>query len=134
MPTPAQIKQTILAQVSRIPAGRVATFAAIGRELKISPRLVATTLATLTAGERATVPWHRVVADGGAIGRHKFRDAQIERLVAEGIAVSPAGIVDGFAERLMSAAGSHATVAAQPAPSPAGSRSRGMKGRPSSTT
>ncbi len=60
------------------------------------PRHIATILANLDDEERDRVPWHRVVADGGAIGRHRHRDDQIARLRADGLPVSAAGIVGGM--------------------------------------
>ena len=39
----------------------------------------------LTEDEREIVPWHRVVAKGGAIGRGPLRDRQFARLSEEGI-------------------------------------------------
>ena len=62
----------------------------------VMPRHIATILANLDDDERDRVPWYRVVADGGAIGRHRHRDEQIARLRADGLPVSAAGIVGGM--------------------------------------
>lgn len=67
----------------------------------VMPRHIATILANLDDEERDRVPWHRVVADGGAIGRHRHRDDQIARLRADGLPVSAAGIVGGMEAAMM---------------------------------
>ena len=66
-------------------------------KLGVPPPLVATMLSQLTEDEREIVPWHRVVAKGGAIGRGPHRERQFARLIQEGIVVSPAGIVQDLA-------------------------------------
>jgi methylated-DNA-protein-cysteine methyltransferase-like protein len=88
-----------LAVVAAIPEGRVTTYGAIARHLQVTARQVAFVLATLTAEESERLPWFRVVAaDGvvsstkaGAVGRK-----QIERLRAEGVAVTPRNKVEDF--------------------------------------
>jgi methylated-DNA-protein-cysteine methyltransferase-like protein len=85
--------------VAAIPEGRVTTYGAIARHLRLTARQVAFVLATLMAEESARLPWFRVVAaDGfvsstkrGAVGRR-----QIERLRAEGVAVTPRNKVEDF--------------------------------------
>jgi hypothetical protein len=64
---------------------------------------VAYILTTLDEGERAVTPWWRVVADGGAIGRHKRREDQIAGLRGDGVIVSAAGVVADFAARRVTA-------------------------------
>jgi methylated-DNA-protein-cysteine methyltransferase related protein len=133
----ALIKADVLAIVRILPAGFVATHGQIGNHLQVFPRHIAYILATLDAADRADVPWWRVVADGGAIGRHQSRDDQIARLRADGLLVSPVGIVQDLAARLVKSLISppsgvtHRPEAAPPA-APL-SRSRGMKGKPTST-
>ena len=132
-------KVEILACLRLIPAGRVTTCAAIAAHLKIHARLVETTLQGLNETERELAPWHRVVAKGGAIGRGPNRDAQFAKLMREGLAVSPAGVVQDM-ERVQMAdftsppGGSwHLTSPLTTAPGGPGhppSRSRGMKDRP----
>lgn len=95
-PAYGRIKSDILDLVDQVPSGTVTTYAAIGARLSVMPRVVSTILAALTERERETVAWHRVVADGGAIGRHAWRVTQIERLRGEGVSVSAAGIVAEF--------------------------------------
>jgi methylated-DNA-protein-cysteine methyltransferase related protein len=131
----ARIKSDVISIVMKIPSGRLATHGAIGRHLAVFPRHVAYVLATLGDIERETVPWWRVVADGGAIGRHQRRDDQMLRLKAEGCAVAPAGIIQDFAERVVQDVANPPTQpidnlgAADVKPS----RSRGMRGRPGSS-
>ena len=75
------------------------------------------------------LPWHRVTADGGAVGRHARREEQIRRLQAEGIAVSQGGFVQDFARiAILDLSVPMPTPVAQTA-GPL-SRSRGMKDGP----
>ncbi len=90
-------KADVLALVRTIPPGRVATVDAIGLQLGVLPQHVAHLLTQLSDDEREMTPWHRIVAKGGAIGRGAHRDAQFARLVREGVAVSPAGVVQDLA-------------------------------------
>jgi hypothetical protein len=88
-------------------------------------------LVAAMAAQGTTLPWWRIVADGGAIGRLAHRDLQIEKLSAEGVRVSPAGIVQGLAKHIAGAAAPAVGAAAQGASGP--SRARGMKAKPTST-
>lgn len=92
----AHIKADVLAVIASVPHGKVTTLTAIAMCLGVMPRHVATIVAGLDAEDIDTVPWHRVVAEGGAVGRHQRRDAQIRLLRADGLAVSPVGIVGGL--------------------------------------
>ncbi len=90
-------KAEVLALVRTIPHGRVVTVDAIGQHLGVLPQHVAHLLSQLSEDEREITPWHRIVAKGGAIGRGAHRDTQFARLVREGVAVSPAGVVQDLA-------------------------------------
>lgn len=135
----ARIKGDVLTLVRAIPKGRVATFDAIGKHLDVMPRHVAYILTKLTEPEREIVPWHRIVAKGGAIGCGSQRDQQFALLVREGVVVSPAGIVQDLARFAVAefpppvagvpANGVTELQVAAPVANP-GSRSRGMKDRP----
>ena len=128
----ARIKADVIAIVDQIPAGRLATHGAIGRHLAVVPRHVAYVLSMLNDSERETIPWWRVVADGGAIGRHQRRDDQMQRLRHEGCAVAPAGIVQDFAARVVADVTAPG-AAIEPAPTTADgrpARSRGKKSHP----
>jgi methylated-DNA-protein-cysteine methyltransferase-like protein len=98
-PAFARIKSDVLAIVAALPKGRVASAADLGRQIDVPARHVAYILTTLEERERAVTPWWRVVADGGAIGRHKRRDDQIAGLRRDGVTVSAAGVVADFAAR-----------------------------------
>ena len=102
-PAFARIKSDVLAIVAALPQGRVASAADIGRQIDVPARHVAYILTTLDEGERAVTPWWRVVADGGAIGRHKRREDQIAGLRRDGVTVSAAGVVADFAARRVTA-------------------------------
>jgi methylated-DNA-protein-cysteine methyltransferase-like protein len=124
-------KAQLLSLVRRIPLGRVASFEAIADELKIPAALVLTMLTQMGEDDRELVPWHRVVAKGGAIGRGPHRDQQFARLVREGVLVSPAGIVQDLPRHMISSfdEASLTATASPDVPKP-GNRSRGMKQRP----
>ncbi|HEX4892236.1 MAG TPA: MGMT family protein [Hyphomicrobiaceae bacterium] len=83
----------LLQAIDRIPAGRVVGIGTLAAAVGVDRRLAKSLLQQLTPEQRALHPWHRVVEDGGAIGRHPWREHQIDRLRAEGIPVAPAGIV-----------------------------------------
>jgi methylated-DNA-protein-cysteine methyltransferase-like protein len=92
-------KLRVLAAVAAIPHGRVTTYGAIGRHLKVTARQVAFVLATLTGKESERLPWFRVVAAHGVISTTKLGAVgrrQIARLRAEGIAVTPRNEVEDF--------------------------------------
>lgn len=100
-PSFAHIKSDVLAVIASVPRGKVTTFTAIAQCLGVMQRHVATIVAGLDVQELDGVPWHRVVADGGAVGRHQRRDAQIRLLRADGLAVSPVGFVGGLENAML---------------------------------
>lgn len=122
-----------------VPSGRLVTHKVLSTALGIDMRHTAALLLQLGDEERSRLPWHRAVADGGAIGRHLWREEQMARLRAEGVPVAPAGIAQEMAARAIASfddikplpAPAQAAGGAPPAPAP--SRSRGMKGRPQSS-
>lgn len=134
---PSAIKTEVLARLRLIGMGRVVTHEVLAASVNAPPPLIATLLANLTDEEREMVPWHRVVAKGGAIGRGPNREQQFARLMHEGVLVSPAGVVQDLARVAQTTLepptvgrGTAAADAAAPPPSPVGQRSRGMKQRP----
>jgi methylated-DNA-protein-cysteine methyltransferase related protein len=135
-PAHTHIKAKLLAALRNVPQGRVVTHDTLAVLLASSPRLIETTLAQLSEDEREMVPWHRAVAKGGAIGRGPNRDQQFAKLIREGVAVSPAGIVQDMARTAVkdltvtpSAVTKRPDAALPPTLGPL-SRSRGMKDRP----
>jgi methylated-DNA-protein-cysteine methyltransferase-like protein len=97
--TAARWKSRVLPVVAVIPEGRVTTYGTIGRHLKLTARQVAFVLSRLTAEESAELPWFRVVAANGVISTMKLGAVgrrQIERLRAEGVAVTPRHKVEDF--------------------------------------
>ena len=126
----ARIKKEIFDIVSRVPSGWVTTNGDIGRALSVQPRHVAYILTTLDDLDRETIPWWRVVAEGGAVGRHKRRDAQLLALRNDGVPLSGVGVVQDFSARRIPSLQKPPTAAFISAPEPDGrppSRSRGMK-------
>lgn len=135
VPTPtadARLRTDLAALLSRVPAGYVAAIGDVSRHLRAYQPHVAQILAELGDADATDAPWWRVVADGGAIGRHARRDKQMSRLRADGVPLSPAGIVQEFADRRVKDLTN--PPAAPLAPShPSGikpARSRGMKSHP----
>jgi methylated-DNA-protein-cysteine methyltransferase related protein len=131
-------KSRLLALVRSVPAGSIVTVDLLAKTLAVIPGVVVTILAHLTDDEREATPWHRVVAKGGAIGRGPHRDQQFARLIREGVAVSPAGIVQDMARVAVTAVDPQArplpvrpdaAVKPEASQKPSG-RSRGMKDRP----
>ena len=57
----ANMKATLLAEVSRIPAGNITEASALGEALNIPARYVGSILGSLKHDELKLVPWHRVV-------------------------------------------------------------------------
>ena len=142
MSSPAydRIKAEVLAIASRIPPGRVSTHGQIGTHLKVFSRHIAHLVTALDERDRAATPWWRVVADGGAVGRHRHRDEQIQRLKHDGVVVSPAGIVQDLQSRLMKNLSAPLPGAPLPGAStrpenqaPVKPRIRGMRAKPQSS-
>ena len=132
----AHAEAQLKALIAAIPAGYVASYAAIARQLKLDQRHVRTMLHGLGSGSSAAAPWWRIVADGGAIGRHPLRDSQIALLSADGVPVSPVGIVQEMSDRLIVDLGNPRVkpfAAVSRTATGAPSRSRGMKNHPGTT-
>src|SRR5262245_11997229 len=96
----ARFTSKVLAVGAAIPEGRVTTYGAIGRHLHATARQVAFVLARLSAEESMRLPWFRVVAANGVVSSIKLGAVgrrQIQRLRAEGIAVTLRNKVEEFA-------------------------------------
>ena len=132
-PAYARIKRDILALVARVPAGYVVTHKQIAVHLKVSPQHIANVVTSLDDTDRAGIPWWRIVADGGAIGRHAHRDEQFQRLTAEGNVLSPVGIVQDLAARRVPDIANPPPEPRKAEPTLKPSRSRGMIGKPQSS-
>jgi methylated-DNA-protein-cysteine methyltransferase related protein len=92
-----RIKGDVLTISRLIPAGRVTSFADIGRHLDVVPRHIAYILSQLDTIERETVPWHRVIAaNGTASSAQQLSLLHDENITLEGSQVpldSPAWII-----------------------------------------
>jgi len=84
----------VLSTVRRIPPGRVATYGDVAA-MAGAPRAGRAVGNIMRGCERPDVPCHRVIAAGGRIGKYGGRES-LKRalLVAEGVAVSRARVVD----------------------------------------
>lgn len=130
-------QQRLREALDAIPPGRVAGVSDLARHLGCMTPLVSRLLAELRDKE-PSAPWHRAVADGGAIGRHAWRSEQMALLRAEGVPVSPAGIVQDFANRRVAdfeaQSGTRQPAVAMPGAGDATpSRARGRMSQPIST-
>ena len=97
--TLARLRSRVLAVLAAIPDGRVTTYGAIAKHLRVTPRQVAFVLARLTDEESATLPWFRVVGAKGVVSTIKLGSVgrrQIERLLAEGVSVTLRHKVEAF--------------------------------------
>jgi methylated-DNA-protein-cysteine methyltransferase-like protein len=137
MPDPsgtARVRTKLLALVRGVPIGHVASADVLASMVGVPPPLVATMLSQLTEDERHNIPWHRVVAKGGAIGRGPHRDRLFAQLIRQGVAVSPAGVVQDLPRVMLltidAPSAANQTQDALPQPAKPGGRSRGMKSRP----
>lgn len=95
----ARLRKDLIALVERIPRGWVAAIGDVSRHLGAYQPHVVQLLASIGGEGEQDVPWWRVVADGGAVGRHPRRDEQISRLKVDGLLVSGAGIVQEMVDR-----------------------------------
>jgi alkylated DNA nucleotide flippase Atl1 len=131
-----RMKRELPALLARVPAGRLVTHGVLGRHFGVDPRHIVNLVTGLDDTERGTLPWWRIVADGGAIGRHAQREPQIAALRAEGVPVAPAGIAQDLAARIvtdLTASSQARSTAATAATTAAPARSRGMKSHPTTT-
>lgn len=120
----------LFALIGGLVPGQVTTFERLAHATGVSERAIQHLMTHMNEEARASVPWHRVVAAGGAIGRHTRAAEQRRRLVAEGVDVSPAGIVQDLLRRLEPPVSARA---AAEAPQSEGGRARGRRSHPSST-
>jgi alkylated DNA nucleotide flippase Atl1 len=98
----ARIKADVYAIARAIPEGQLTTFAAIGEFLDVVPRQVAYLLALRNDEAREATQWHRVMSDGGVLGRVKydaFGRSQAALLEADGLNVATPGRVIDFEQR-----------------------------------
>jgi methylated-DNA-protein-cysteine methyltransferase-like protein len=95
----ARLKSRVVAVLAAIPEGRVTTYGTIAQQLHVTARQVAFILGTLTVEESERLPWFRVVAANGVVSTTKLGSVgrkQIERLRAEGVAVTSRNKVEDF--------------------------------------
>lgn len=100
--TYTRINNDILRVVRAIPPGRVTTVDAISHYLNVPAHHVSFLLARRFEGGGDAVPWYRVLAHRGAIGRPLFNvdgRSQSECLAAEGVVVGFRGRIGDFAAR-----------------------------------
>lgn len=120
----------LIRALERVPPGRVVPIHVLARELGLNRPVALRLVASLAAQGQPEAAWHRVVAEGGAIGRHGRRAEQMGRLRAEGVPVSPAGMIEDFRSRAVTDLRQGAVPIAPVGEPEQRGRSRGMKQRP----
>jgi O-6-methylguanine DNA methyltransferase len=94
--TPEAFRKRVLQVVSRIPAGKVASYGDVAA-LAGRPRAARAVGRIMAAGDRPGLPYHRVVSASGQVGGYGGSPAlKASLLVAEGLAVRQGRIL-GFA-------------------------------------
>ena len=85
--TPTPFARRVLAVVSRIPPGRVATYGDVAR-LAGKPRAARAVGTIMRTSTRRGLPYHRVIAAGGALGGYGSSvDIKARLLSAEGLTI-----------------------------------------------
>ncbi len=100
--TYTRMNADVLAVVRSIPAGRLTTVEAISTFLGVPVRHVTFLLARRFDADRESVPWHRVLAHRGALGRVLYNAAgrsQADLLADDGVTVGDRGRVAEFNAR-----------------------------------
>ena len=92
---PSTFERKVLTVVSRIPAGRVATYGDVAR-LAGRPGAARAVGNILREANRPGLPYHRVIAAGGRLGGYSSLALKRALLAAEGLTVTPGRVV-GFA-------------------------------------
>lgn len=91
----AAFKRRVVQVVRRIPAGRVCTYGDVAR-LAGRPRAARAVGRLMSAGTTPNLPYHRVIAAGGALGGYGSGQAfKAALLAAEGITIRR-GRIAGF--------------------------------------
>lgn len=89
-------ERRVLTIVSRIPVGRVITYGDVAR-LAGKPGAARAVGNIMGQANRPGLPYHRVVAAGGALGGYSSLVLKRSLLTAEGLTVTPRRVV-GFAK------------------------------------
>lgn len=96
---PSAFAQRVLRVVARVPAGRVATYGDVAR-LAGRPRAARAVGRILAAARTPGLPYHRVIAAGGALGGYGSSIAlKAALLAAEGLTVRRRRVLEFRARR-----------------------------------
>ena len=87
-------ERKVLTIVSRIPVGRVITYGDVAR-LAGRPGAARAVGNIMRTADRPGLPYHRVIAAGGALGGYSSLALKRSLLVSEGLTVTPRRVV-GF--------------------------------------
>ena len=86
-------ERKVLTIVSRIPAGRVTTYGEVAR-LAGRPGAARAVGNILREADRPGLPYHRVIAAGGALGGYSNLALKRSLLAAEGLTVRPSRVLE----------------------------------------
>jgi O-6-methylguanine DNA methyltransferase len=89
-------ERKVLTIVSRIPVGRVTTYGDVAR-MAGEPGAARAVGNLMAQANRPGLPYHRVIAAGGALGGYSSLSLKRSLLAAEGLTVTPRRVV-GFAK------------------------------------
>ena len=89
-------ERKVLTIVSRVPAGRVITYGDVAK-LAGKPRAARAVGNIMRTADRPGLPYHRVIAAGGALGGYSNLTLKRSLLAAEGLTVTARRVV-GFAK------------------------------------
>jgi O-6-methylguanine DNA methyltransferase len=89
-------ERRVLTVVSRIPAGRVATYGDVA-SMAGKPGAARAVGNIMRQADRPGLPYHRVIAAGGGLGGYSNLSLKRSLLAAEGLTVTPRRVV-GFAK------------------------------------
>jgi O-6-methylguanine DNA methyltransferase len=96
-------ERRVLTIVSRIPAGRVATYGDVAK-MAGKPGAARAVGNIMRRADRPGLPYHRVIGAGGALGGYSSLPLKRSLLAAEGLTVTPRRVA-GFAKIRWSGSG-----------------------------
>jgi methylated-DNA-protein-cysteine methyltransferase-like protein len=92
----ARIRAEVIRQIAIVPEGKFTTYGSIATHMIVAALHVAAVLGSLTAGEAAALPWHRIVASDGRISPampRRIARVQRARLSAECMKINTRGFI-----------------------------------------
>ena len=104
-PAYARMRDALYDRLADLAAGQVVRLDALAEALNLPPRHVASILARISPGEDDFCPWWRVIPSVARFPalpkRSRRQQVQVERLLAEGLAISGDGVIADLENRLV---------------------------------